>query len=163
MQVMYKTTTVYPSHKWNDSYQSLREKLFVSKGLHWHPCFGVHLRYPVTKRLIPAKSNTASTLWKEELHLVLIKSTRNSDCLLPLVCQIEAKWYLSVTFLWSNNNNIRSAKQQNKQEQCAPHCAGNESKASREAGLGQSWIIMGAETVFLSHSLRYFHKSITLF
>ena len=31
MQVMYKTTTVYPSHKWNDSYQSLNGKIMSPK------------------------------------------------------------------------------------------------------------------------------------
>lgn len=54
-----------------------------------NPCITDHLRYPVTKRLMSAKSKTASTSRKEESHLVCMKSTRNSDCLLPFVSKTK--------------------------------------------------------------------------
>jgi hypothetical protein len=66
-----------------------------------NPCITDHLRYPVTKRLMSAKSKTASTSRKEESHLVCMKSTRNSDCLLPFVCIID-KRSLSCYIFWSN-------------------------------------------------------------
>jgi hypothetical protein len=71
--------------------------------LHQHPCLIFHLRYPLTKRLMSAKSKTASTLQKEELHFVLMKSTRNSDCLLPFVCQIDRS---ICHIFWSENINV---------------------------------------------------------
>jgi hypothetical protein len=52
-----------------------------------------------------AKSKTASASRKDELQFELIKSTRNSDRLLPFVCHIDAQ-ILDVKSLWSNNTNM---------------------------------------------------------
>ena len=96
-----------------------------------HPYIFFHLRYPLTKRLMSAKSKTASTSQKDELHFVLMKSTRNSDCLLPFVCHTDTKRFLNPSGLAKQQIQKKRKHDVHLREYQSRHCRVVHIKATR--------------------------------